>query len=255
VNLSCSIEPGLRYRSKAQIARVVTESWVAKQMYCAACASDSLTQKPNNFAGVDFACPKCPSLYQLKSRKTALTNRIVDAGYKKMIEAIHSEQVPNLVLLQYSPSWCVANLILIPSFFLTESAIEKRKPLSPTAERANWVGCNILLGNVPEDGRISIVTNGIAASPSRVRKAYQRVQPLRELGLKVRGWALDVLNVVRKLEKRDLSLVDFYQFEGYLQDLHPHNKNIRPKIRQQLQVLRDLGYLAFEGNGRYRVLR
>ena len=138
MNLSCSIEPGLRYRSKAQIARVVTESWVAKQMYCAACASDSLTQKPNNFAGVDFACPKCPSLYQLKSRKTALTNRIVDAGYKKMIEAIHSEQVPNLVLLQYSPSWCVANLILIPSFFLTESAIEKRKPLSPTAERANW---------------------------------------------------------------------------------------------------------------------
>jgi len=172
-----------------------------------------------------------------------------------MIEAIHSEQVPNLVLLQYSPSWRVVNLLLIPSFFLTESAIEKRKPLSPEAERANWVGCNILLDNVPEDGRIAIVSDGIAASPSQVRKSYQRVQPLRELGLKVRGWTLDVLNVLRKLSKRELSLADFYEFEDYLQGLHPNNKNIRPKIRQQLQVLRELGYLAFEGNGRYRVLR
>jgi len=233
---------------------VVTERWAAEQMYCAACPSDSLTQKPNNFAGIDFACPECASPYQLKSRKTALTNRILDAGYKKMIEAIHSEQAPNLVLLQYSPSWSVVNLLLIPSFFLTESAIEKRKPLSPAAERANWVGCNILLGNVPEDGRISIVTNGIAASPSEVRNAYQRAQPLRELGLKVRGWTLDVLNVLRKLGKRDLSLADFYEFEDYLRGLHPHNKNVRPKIRQQLQVLRDLGYLAFEDRGRYRVL-
>src|SRR5208337_2981453 len=99
-------------------------------MYCAACPSDCLIQKPNNCPSVDFACPKCTSPYQLKSRKTALTNRIVDAGYKKMLEAIHSDGVPNLVLLQYSASWSVVNLLVIPSFFLTESAIEKRKPLS-----------------------------------------------------------------------------------------------------------------------------
>ncbi len=171
-----------------------------------------------------------------------------------MMDAILSERVPNLVLLQYSLSWSVINLLLIPNLFLTGSAIEKRKPLSPNAKRANWIGCNILLGNVPEDGRISIVSNGVIVSPAQVRREYERVQPLRELRLKERGWTLDVLNVLRRLKKRDVSLADFYEFEGQLQALHPNNRNVKPKIRQQLQVLRDLGYLAFEGSGRYRVL-
>ena len=173
-----------------------------------------------------------------------------------MMDAILSQKVPNLVLLQYSPSWSVKNLLLIPSFFLTESAIEKRKPLSLKAKRAKWVGCNILLGNVPEDGRISIVSNGIVTGPAQVRRQYRHVQPLRELGLKERGWTLDVLNVLRRLKKHDVTLADFYEFEAHLQALHPNNRNVKPKIRQQLQILRELGFLAFEDNkGRYRVLR
>jgi type II restriction enzyme len=36
--------------------------------------------------------------------------------------------------------------------------------------------------------------------------------------------------------------------------LHPLNRNIRPKIRQQLQVMRDHGVLEFLGQGRYRIL-
>ena len=35
--------------------------------------------------------------------------------------------------------------------------------------------------------------------------------------------------------------------------LYPANHNVRPKIRQQLQVLRDRGWLEFVGRGRYRV--
>jgi type II restriction enzyme len=31
------------------------------------------------------------------------------------------------------------------------------------------------------------------------------------------------------------------------------NRHVRQKIRQQLQVLRDRGYLEFKGKGRYRV--
>ncbi|HDT15115.1 MAG TPA: hypothetical protein ENN55_02790 [Firmicutes bacterium] len=34
-------------------------------------------------------------------------------------------------------------------------------------------------------------------------------------------------------------------------EIHPENRNIKPKIRQQLQFLRDKGYLYFEGKGRY----
>lgn len=41
-------------------------------------------------------------------------------------------------------------------------------------------------------------------------------------------------------------------FAGQLQLRHPMNNNIRPKIRQQLQVLRDRGFLEFIGRGLYR---
>jgi type II restriction enzyme len=38
-----------------------------------------------------------------------------------------------------------------------------------------------------------------------------------------------------------------------LAKLHPANRNIRPKIRQQLQVLRDMGLVEFLGGGEYRL--
>ncbi|MER8503336.1 hypothetical protein NKH72_17715 [Mesorhizobium sp. M0955] len=46
-----------------------------------------------------------------------------------------------------------------------------------------------------------------------------------------------------------------YAFEPQLALLYPNNQNIRPKIRQQLQFLRDKGYLRFLSRGRYQVAR
>jgi type II restriction enzyme len=254
LDLRCSLDLTTRYRSKAQIARVASEAWCADQMYCPACKSDSLIPTRNNTAAVDFTCPKCTQPYQLKSTKALLKNRIVDASYSAMVRAIRNDQTPNLFLIQYSPSWTIINLTLIPRFFFTESAIEKRKPLSATARRAGWVGCDILLNKIAADGRIPVVTNGIALSPPQVRQRYEHVRPLGTLGVKVRGWTLDVLDVVRKIGKRQISLSDVYELEGPLQDAHPENKNVRAKVRQQLQVLRDLGFLEFEGHGQYRLL-
>ena len=44
------------------------------------------------------------------------------------------------------------------------------------------------------------------------------------------------------------------EFEDHLARLHPMNKHIRPKIRQQLQVLRDHGIVEFLGKGLYRIV-
>jgi hypothetical protein len=41
----------------------------------------------------------------------------------------------------------------------------------------------------------------------------------------------------------------FYAFERELEKLHPDNRPVRDKIRQQLQVLRDLGLLQHVGLG------
>jgi type II restriction enzyme len=57
---------------------------------------------------------------------------------------------------------------------------------------------------------------------------------------------------VRGLNKIEFVLPDVYAFAAQLQELHPDNRHVRDKIRQQLQVVRDLGFVEFLGRGRYR---
>jgi hypothetical protein len=44
-----------------------------------------------------------------------------------------------------------------------------------------------------------------------------------------------------------------YAFERHLGDLYPGNQNVKPKIRQQLQYLRDRGFIDFVSRGNYRL--
>jgi type II restriction enzyme len=170
-----------------------------------------------------------------------------------MLRAIRSDRVPNLLLLQYSADWMVRNLLLVPSVFFSETVIEKRAPLSPAARRSGWVGCNILLDRIPQDGKIAVVSNGSTVAERQVRDEFSRVRKLAEVPPALRGWTLDVLTAIRKIGKALFSLQELYQFEPYLQQIHPRNQNVRPKIRQQLQVLRDLGLIAFASPGNYVV--
>ena len=202
--------------------------------------------------------------------------------------------------------------------------IIKRQPLSPTARRAGWVGCNFALNRIPAEARIPVVITVSslpqssaavpAASlnlpigrrdacatfivpPEEVRERFRRVKPLKEIpvtqsrkrplamSIGVRDWTLDVLNVVRRLVsvsallRRDESegraprvpnisgqsgtritrpsdsftTTDVYAFERELEKLHPDNRHVKDKIRQQLQVLRDTGLLLHIGRGCWRL--
>lgn len=207
-----------------------------------------------NTPAVDFVCPRCGQSFQLKSLKTWNRTKIVDAGYDSMVRAIRSDRVPNLLIMQYSPDWMVRNLILVHGAFFAETAIEKRPALSDKARRAGWVGCNILLDRIPEDGKIAVVSDGVAAPERQVRHAFSRAGKIAAVPPPVRGWTLDVLIAIRKLERRSFSLQELYQQQPYLERIHANNRHIRAKIRQQLQVLRDLGLITFAGAGNY-VLR
>ena len=144
-------------------------------------------------------------------------------------------------------------VILIPHFAFALSAVERRRPLAPTARRAGWVGCNILLDQIPSHARIPIVDNGVPAFPADVRDAYQRLRPLENLDVEKRGWTLDVLKVVQSLRSSEFTLGDVYAHADALAKLHPQNFHVRDKIRQQLQILRDMKLLEFPGSGHYRL--
>jgi type II restriction enzyme len=71
--------------------------------------------------------------------------------------------------------------------------------------------------------------------------------------LEAQGWLLDVLTCVDRLKKTEFSLDEIYRFERSLKAKHPANNNVRAKIRQQLQILRDRGILDFVRPGKYRL--
>jgi len=243
-----------RYKSASQRARVGTESWGATNFFCPACESPRLRSAPQGTAAIDYVCPSCDSPFQLKSQSKPLGSRIVDAAYSEMRRAILEDRTPNLFVLQYDlDAWAVRTVLLVPHFALALSAVERRKPLASTARRAGWVGCNILLDKIPVHARIPVVNEGAPQTPQQVRASYNRLRPLEKLHVEKRGWTLDVLNVVHSLGKKEFSLPDVYANADALAKLHPDNRHVRDKIRQQLQVLRDLGLLEFLGSGSYRL--
>ncbi len=247
-------ELAARYKSGAQRARVVTEAWGESNLYCPNCTSPKLDRLEHNTKTIDFSCPKCSFRYQLKSQKSPIRSSISDGAYESMMDAIRHDRTPNFYLLQYElATWSIKNMLLIPHFAFPPSAIIKRKPLSITAQRHGWVGCSIDLGRIPAEARIAVVTNREALSPKEVRARYRRVKPLEDIPVSLRGWTLDVLTAVRSLGKPEFTNEDAYTLTTKLEKLHPGNRHIRDKIRQQLQVLRDAGLHLHLQPGHWRI--
>ena len=61
------------------------------------------------------------------------------------------------------------------------------------------------------------------------------------------------MNCINSITASYFTINDLYLFEDALQKLHPENHNIKAKIRQQLQYLRDKGFIDFVDNrGHYK---
>ena len=93
--------------------------------------------------------------------------------------------------------------------------------------------------------RLHIVRNGLVREKERVLAEWQKTLFLRNRSPETRGWLLDVMKCVESLGKRDFTLDEVYAFERHLGDLYPGNQNVKPKIRQQLQYLRDRGFIEY----------
>jgi len=203
---------------------------------------------------IDFRCSSCDESFQLKSQMHRFGRRVLDSAWSVMAPAVKESRAPGFFFLQYLPdAWRVSRLFIVPGHFITPQVVEKRKELSPTARRAGYIGCYVLLGNIPEEVRIPVVDAPVIHAPSEVRDRWRRFAFVKRRAAEGRGWIGDVLACVERLGKREFTLGDVYDFEKELRERHPRNLNVQPKIRQQLQVLRKHGIIEFLGRGRYRL--
>lgn len=82
------------YTSHSQRARVVTEDWVERNMYCPRCGSGHLEHLKANRPVADFACPRCGEIFESKAQRGALGRTIADGAYDTMIRRIHESNIP-----------------------------------------------------------------------------------------------------------------------------------------------------------------
>jgi len=254
MNLDFDTNLASDYHSNSQKIRVMSENWVVDNVYCVKCGRN-LKHFENNKPVSDMYCENCKEEFELKSNKAKLGKRIVDGAYSTMIEKIDNGKIPNFFYLNYSQKdYKVKNLIIIPKHYFTKEIIIQRPPLPQTARRAGWIGCNIDVSSIPESGKLYLVKNGQEENKNVIIDNFNKMLFLRKSKGELRGWLLDILKCIELLDKKEFSLDDVYSFEAFLKLKHPENNNIKAKIRQQLQILRDNGYVKFMTRGVYKLL-
>ena len=96
-NLDENIAVG--YKSKSQKIRVMSENWVAKNIYCPCCGNLHIRSLENNKPVSDFQCDNCGEVFELKSKEGNIGRKIADGAYSTMIERITSITNPELMLM------------------------------------------------------------------------------------------------------------------------------------------------------------
>ena len=102
MKLSLNQSVASAYRSKSQIARVMTETWVADNMFCPRCGHLRIKLFESNRPVADFYCPNCSAEYELKSKNGTIQQKVVDGAYETMINRIMSDDNPDFFFMNYS---------------------------------------------------------------------------------------------------------------------------------------------------------
>jgi type II restriction enzyme len=253
MNLTLNKNLATNYKNPAQKIRVQSESWVSENIFCPSCGKQ-IYKHQNNKPVADFYCDKCSQDFELKSKKGKFANKIPAGNFQTFINRISSKNKPNFFFMAYLESLSIDDFFVIPKHFFAASVIEKRNPLKQTARRAGWIGSYMLFSKIPQAGHIYYVKDNVEIPKKEILMKWQKTLFLKDIKKEdFKGWILDIINCIEALNKKEFSLVDIYQFKNGLKKLHPENKNIEAKIRQQMQFLRNKGYIEFINHGLYRL--
>jgi hypothetical protein len=138
------------YTNRAQVARVLIETWAEMNLYCLRCTRDELERLPPNTPVADFTCPGCKATYQLKSKDGRFGSLLIGAAYDATLAAVRAGAMPEYILAEFDTRRSIIVYAdAVPGLLIDETRIIARRPLSLTARRAGWRGCNIDISGLP----------------------------------------------------------------------------------------------------------
>jgi len=145
------------WKNKSRIVGEACEYYVKNNMSCVRCNTNSLEKCKVNEKSKDIICNNCNQKYQIKA-KNATQKQVSNIKNKNIFKTIGghylttlnsiNEYIDYLVILYEKQSYKIINILYIKNEDINSSCIIPRNPLSATARRAGWQGCNIIFNNI-----------------------------------------------------------------------------------------------------------
>ncbi len=159
----------LNITSRAQVARLVLETWAEFNLFCLNCDADSLVRLAANTPVADFECGVCEARYQVKGKDGRFSSVIPGAAYQPTIEAVRAGRCPDYLLIEYDRRFSTVVFgVAISGQSITENRVIARAPLGATARRAGWIGCTLRIEGLP---MVSVVEPHVV-DPATVRERW-----------------------------------------------------------------------------------
>jgi type II restriction enzyme len=118
-------------------------------MNCPICNEKSLIKHKANEKSKDIECTKCKCQIQVKTTKykksECTTLKLLGAEYKTTCSSVKENNIHYLILMysEIAGKYIINKIYFVDCKDINESCIIPRKPLSLTAKRAGWQGCNL----------------------------------------------------------------------------------------------------------------
>ena len=145
------------WKSESRIVGEACEDYVKNKIICIRCNINNFKKFNINEKSKDLICINCNQKYQIKA-KSATYKQVDNIKYKKQFKTLGgdylttlnniNEKIDYLIVLYEKQSYKVITILYITNENINSNCIIPRKPLSTTAKRAGWQGCNILFDNI-----------------------------------------------------------------------------------------------------------
>lgn len=166
-----------QYTNRAQIARVLIETWAEMNLYCLNCTRDALARLPPNTPVADFACPTCNATYQLKAKDGRFGRLVIGAAYDVTLRAARAHNMPAHILVEFDRRRStIIYADALPGTLIDEARVIPRRALSEKARRAGWQGCNIDVSGLP----MVPIVQPAGTDRTEVRRNWRLIAPVTE---------------------------------------------------------------------------
>ena len=147
------------WKKKEKINGDLSEDFIYEHFRCLDCGSRISKERPGTKC-FDHTCMGCGKKYQTKGRAKSLNalKNCIDKGqfrasgskYKTRLNSVRNREC-DFICVFYQKKDGVADsltgILHVPAHKITEDHVIPCKPLKPSARRAGWQGCNILMSS------------------------------------------------------------------------------------------------------------